>query len=377
MVPWTGRPAFAPPVKYFTGIFPAVITAGDVNGDGRADVIVGDDGGAYPTQPAAFRVLLNRGNGPRARPMVPARVPRVAGSAVIRIGCSNGAGWCSGTVKLVQGGSRASPPGVLGEERFSIRPGTTDVVPVELRSGTRLGEVELAVRAPGVKTSRRAQIVAPTPSDRRAACYPTETRTIARSDRVRIFTYERERGVAGYLLPEACHFSDGLSYEFGEEADEPFAAGGDWISYDNVLCEGRPGETSCPSEYTVENALTGAVQTFSDERPGCGTPAGCATGTGSIVLSPTGGVAFIACPELKDYNDLCKRGTGAGPSFVVRLDYRGRRVIASGSSIDPTSVRLAAGGRRFTWRDGGSTRSAELQPACGPTRATACGRAWR
>ena len=52
-----GRGKFAPPVQYATGPGPDALAAGDVNGDGNLDLVVGDDTGA------AVSVLIGNGNG--------------------------------------------------------------------------------------------------------------------------------------------------------------------------------------------------------------------------------------------------------------------------------------------------------------------------
>jgi hypothetical protein len=56
-----GDGTFRPPVQYAAGVVPQAIAVGDINGDGRADLVVANDG--YGNIPGKVGVLLGQGDG--------------------------------------------------------------------------------------------------------------------------------------------------------------------------------------------------------------------------------------------------------------------------------------------------------------------------
>jgi len=56
-----GDGTFRPPVQYAAGVVPQAITVGDINGDGRPDLVVANDG--YGNIPGKVGVMLGQGDG--------------------------------------------------------------------------------------------------------------------------------------------------------------------------------------------------------------------------------------------------------------------------------------------------------------------------
>ena len=84
---------------------------------------------------------------------------------------------------------------------------------------------------------------------------------------------------------------------------------------------------------------------------------------GSLVANPGGGVAWISCPQAPRVDGTrgptCLRPGHPDHVFKVDSGTKRRRLLSSGSDIDPGSLRLR--GSRLTWRQGGRTRSATLR----------------
>jgi hypothetical protein len=79
------------------------------------------------------------------------------------------------------------------------------------------------------------------------------------------------------------------------------------------------------------------------------------TSIGRLAVGAHGALAFITCRPL-DENAECQPGA-SDERELYRLDRRGLKRIAGGPSIRPSSLRTLRGGRAFTWRQDGRTRT--------------------
>jgi len=79
------------------------------------------------------------------------------------------------------------------------------------------------------------------------------------------------------------------------------------------------------------------------------------------VITPTGGIAWIACPEAGELGSL--RPTCVRPGHadrVYKADSTGRRrLLDRGRDIDPSSLRRS--GSRIRWVAGGRTHRGRLR----------------
>lgn len=292
------------------------LAVGDADGDGRADVVL--------AQRSEIVVLRNRGRRRRSAARLfgsPTIIPAARG-ALVGVRCSRGAGRCYGSV-VVRHGSRTEL------ESYEL-PGGRSRRPLvrigRLRPGARL---TVTLRRDGSRSlKRRARARVPRRADLRASCAPNSGRF---GDSV------GARGSTAVVLvgpsdnAEACVFATGrrlpLDLDF---ARGPFYTAGRWVVGFGFTCEGF----ECFRELDIRQLRGGGVDSV-------------------VEVSDGTRLAWLACSR------SLPRGKCPGPTRdVLALDKRGIVRVARGRGIAGRSLRAAADGGSFSWLQRGKRRSA-------------------
>lgn len=292
------------------------LAVGDADGDGRADVVL--------AQRSEIVVLRNRGRRRRSAARLfgsPTIIPAARG-ALVGVRCSRGAGRCYGSV-VVRHGSRTEL------ESYEL-PGGRSRRPLvrigRLRPGARL---TVTLRRDGSRSlKRRARARVPRRADLRASCAPNSGRF---GDSV------GARGSTAVVLvgpsdnAEACVFATGrrlpLDLDF---ARGPFYTAGRWVVGFGFTCEGF----ECFRELDIRQLRGGGVDSV-------------------VEVSDGTRLAWLACSR------SLPRGKCPGRTRdVLALDKRGIVRVARGRGIAGRSLRAAADGRSFSWLQRGKRRSA-------------------
>jgi hypothetical protein len=179
----------------------------------------------------------------------------------------------------------------------------------------------------------------------RAACGTTAAHTVASSAAARVY----RTGDAVY----ACLRSGGRSVRLGGTACRgrggavgTIALAGDVVAYELHYCSVDTGSAA----VAVRGLRRGTpLHRESAWSGGTMAPESFVHVT-SLLVTPSGSVAWIAS------NESIVRHQAAFQARAV--DRRGPRLLDAGERIRPRSLRLR--GRRLSWRDGGTTRTATL-----------------
>lgn len=327
---WFSRPAagerYSRPVPVVLPRAARVGAVADLDGDGRSDLVSADELGT-------IHVLRNAGEAPLAQPLLPPRAPYFGAdhSVRLRVGCSAGAGGCSGTLELA------------GElHAVTIPAGGATQLRVLVRHAKRALDVRF--RAPLGGARQRVRLDAPTPAQRIESCSGGGNPLLARSPRYTVFD-----SPDGYGLV-VCTRATGAQRSFSARAsDSAVALHGGFVAAIEDVCPGGfegcilgVAERGFPSGRTITRFELGDT-------------------VGALPAGRHGALAWVTCPT--DGETLyCARRPGEQRA-VYRLDRRGVKRLAQGRGIDVDSLRTHAGGRGFSWRQDGRRHTSSWRGA--------------
>jgi hypothetical protein len=344
-------PAFHVPVNQAI----AVIVA-DLNGDRRRDIIAADVG---------RNLVVTAFNDPRRLPATTRHAPRGArisihttrahvaprerdASFVLR--CSRGRGQCRGRLEVRGTGHLRGR--LLGRQRFELQPGRHRAVLVGISDdGFSVRRVRVAAFSTYNSARRNAVLTGPTRAERRVACSPKDSRTLATGPRMRVYELKRFPGDATACLPTVGH---PVGLGLGYETQGPFAIDGERVAYGAQEC-GDPA-FPCTLDVVVVDVRSGR---FLHTAPADGPPANDAGAVSSIVLRSDGVAAWIACFGVVRAQNRCR---ARGPRSVVTFAGKDRSRRLARGRIRSGSLRLSPSGRRVSWLEGSRRRSAKLEP---------------
>ncbi|MEA2190656.1 MAG: hypothetical protein QOI73_777 [Solirubrobacteraceae bacterium] len=197
-----------------------------------------------------------------------------------------------------------------------------------------------------------AVLSGPDATERRAACLPPGSRTLAATAGTRVYALRGRSSIE----PLACLRRAGHAVELGDGygSQGPFAISGDLVAFGERVC--TDPSFGCLLEVQVYDVAAGGLRDASN----ADVDAYQAGAIGEIVLRRDGVAAWITCDGVVYARNGCP---GRGLRSVVtfgRHSYGPRR-LARGR-IRSGSLRLSANGKRVSWIDGATRRSATLEP---------------